>query len=87
LVRDDAVGRGNGQHLLYMCSAKQGAVVPCVYVPGCAGLEKLIRVFDLQRPDGEPACLGPATDSLRSLLFMPGNNLLLASYVDKPNTE
>ena len=53
----------------------------------CAGHEKVVRVFDLQRPDAAPATLPPALDALRALIFLPGNQLLLASYVDKPNTE
>lgn len=52
-----------------------------------AGVEKLIRVFDLQRPDADPALLPAAPDSVRSLHFLPGNALVLASYVDKPNVE
>lgn len=51
------------------------------------GLEKVVRVFDLQRPDAEPSLLPASPDSVRNLLYMPGNQLLLASYVDKPNTE
>ena len=47
----------------------------------------MVRVFDLQRPDAAPATLPPALDALRALIFLPGNQLLLASYVDKPNTE
>lgn len=51
------------------------------------GLEKVVRVFDLQRPDAEPSLLPASPDSVRNLLYMPGNQLLLASYVDKPNTD
>ncbi|GAB4819854.1 hypothetical protein N2152v2_006900 [Parachlorella kessleri] len=51
------------------------------------GLEKLVRLYDLERPDAEPTTVGPAVDSLRSLLFLSGNALLLAAYVDNPNVD
>lgn len=65
------------------------AKLPLTWAPldAGAGLEKVVRVFDLQRPDATPAQFAPAPDSLRTLVFLPGNQLLLASYVDKPNTE
>lgn len=68
------------------CTCCDRAVL-CCGVLWCAGHEKLIRVYDLERPDADPRALPPSKDSLRTLLYMPDNATLLASYVDKPSTD
>ncbi|KAL4419533.1 hypothetical protein ABPG77_005764 [Micractinium sp. CCAP 211/92] len=51
------------------------------------GAEKLLRIFDLQRPDAAPQEMGPAHDNIRITHWIGDNNLLLVSYIDKPNVD
>lgn len=51
------------------------------------GAEKLLRIFDLQRPEAAPQEMGPAPDNIRSTHWIGDNNLLLVSYIDKPNVD
>lgn len=51
------------------------------------GAEKLLRVFDLARPEAPPAELAPAPDALRCTAWVHDNTCLLVSYLDKPNVE
>ena len=49
-----------------------------------AGHEKLLRIYDLEKPDAEPEVLPTAPDKLRSVAFLHGDQQLLTSYIDKP---
>lgn len=51
------------------------------------GAEKLLRIYDLQRPDAPPTEMGPAPDNIRSTHWIGDNKLLLVSYIDKPNVD
>ena len=49
-----------------------------------AGHEKLLRIYNLEKPDAEPEVLPTAPDKLRSVAFLHGDQQLLTSYIDKP---
>lgn len=49
-----------------------------------AGHEKLVRIFDLEKPDAEPQLLPEAPDKVRGVAFLQDDKLLLTSYIDKP---
>jgi serine-threonine kinase receptor-associated protein len=49
-----------------------------------AGHEKLVRIFDLEKPDTEPEVLQEAPDKVRGVAFLQDDKLLLTSYIDKP---
>eukprot|EP00887_Chlorella_sp_A99_P003732 scaffold7.g3732.t1 len=51
------------------------------------GAEKLLRLFDLARPDAAPALLDPAPDNVRTTNWIADNALLLVSYLNKPNVD
>ena len=51
------------------------------------GAEKILRVFDLTRPDAPPTEFAPAPDNIRTTNWIHDNTLLLVSYLDKPNVE
>lgn len=52
-----------------------------------AGPEKLIRVFDLSRPDAPPVELPKTPDSVRCLAWSPDNTALLVAYLDRPGVD
>ena len=47
-----------------------------------AGHEKLIRIYDLEKPDSEPDVLPTAPDKIRSAVFTNNDQQLLTSYID-----
>ncbi|KAL4855971.1 Serine-threonine kinase receptor-associated protein [Chlorella vulgaris] len=51
------------------------------------GAEKLLRIFDLQRPDAAPMELSKAHDNIRVTHWVADNKQLLVSYLDKPNVD
>lgn len=51
------------------------------------GHEKLIRIFDLKKPDSEPEVLPVAPDKIRGAAFLNNDQLLLTSYIDKPGVR
>lgn len=51
------------------------------------GAEKLLRIYDLQRPDAAPTELSKAQDNIRVTHWIGDNQLLLVSYLDKPNVD
>ncbi|PNW83005.1 hypothetical protein CHLRE_06g302750v5 [Chlamydomonas reinhardtii] len=48
------------------------------------GMEKLVRIFDLEKPAAEPLKLPPAHSGIRSVNFIQNDNTIICSYVDKP---
>lgn len=50
------------------------------------GPEKLLRVFDLSRPDAAPETAALAS-SIRGAAWIHDNKAMLISYSDKPNLE
>lgn len=68
-----------------------GAVDPngCTPTPpfSCtpAGMEKIIRIFDLNQPESAPAMFPVAPANLRGCTFIQNDTALLVSYVDRPN--
>ncbi len=51
------------------------------------GMDKVVRVYDLAQPDAPPQKSGETIDKLRCVVFCQDDNLLLVSYIDKPNLE
>lgn len=49
------------------------------------GMEKIIRIFDLNQPDTAPATFPVAPANLRGCTFIQNDTALLVSYVDKPS--
>lgn len=47
------------------------------------GAEKVIRVYDLDKPDAPPQQLPPGQSGLRCLSWVQDDNMILASYSDK----
>lgn len=50
------------------------------------GPEKLLRVFDLSRPDADPETAALASN-IRGAAWIHDNKAMLISYSDKPNLE
>ncbi|PNG99836.1 Serine-threonine kinase receptor-associated protein [Tetrabaena socialis] len=48
------------------------------------GMEKTVRIFDLEKPEAEPMKLPPAAVGIRSVNFIQDDKTLLCAYVDKP---
>ena len=51
------------------------------------GHEKLIRLYDLEKPESAPEVLPVAPDRIRSAAFLQNDQLLLSSYIDKPGVR
>lgn len=48
------------------------------------GMDRKLRVYDLQRPEAPPQVSGEGEDKLRSAQFTQGDSSLLVTYMDKP---
>lgn len=48
-----------------------------------AGMEKIIRVYDLEKPTEAPEQLASQPSGIRCLSFLQHDNLLMCSYTDK----
>lgn len=46
------------------------------------GAEKLIRIFDLERPDADPVIIGGAPATVRISLFHENDTTILAAFND-----
>ncbi|KDD74316.1 hypothetical protein H632_c1406p0, partial [Helicosporidium sp. ATCC 50920] len=51
------------------------------------GPEKLLRVFDLQRPEAEPSAMPLAPDSIRGACWVHDNSALLVHYASRPGVD
>ncbi len=49
------------------------------------GMEKLIRIFDCNQPEAEPTVIQGAVSNIRCSAWIQSDNLILTSYLDKPN--
>jgi serine-threonine kinase receptor-associated protein len=49
-----------------------------------AGMEKKIRIFNLDSPDSSPEEYSEQASGIRSLTWLQDDNLLLCSLTDKP---
>lgn len=49
-----------------------------------AGYEKLIRLYDLERPEAPPQEISGSPDKIRTASLHPQDNVLLTAFVDKP---
>lgn len=49
------------------------------------GMEKTLRIYDLNQPDAAPLQVPGAPAGLRSCNFIQNDNAILCSYVDKPH--
>lgn len=48
------------------------------------GFERLVRIYDLEKPEVEPEILSEAPDRIRGVAYLQNDKLLLTSYIDKP---
>ena len=48
------------------------------------GHEKVVRLFDLERPDASPAMFPEAAGAVRCVEWVQDDNVLLAALADKP---
>lgn len=51
------------------------------------GAEKILRLFDLSRPDAAPLEFAAARDNIRTTNWIADNSLLLVSYLDRPGID
>lgn len=51
------------------------------------GAEKLIRLYDLGKPEAEPYTFGPAPDSIRRCMWSLDNKRVLLSYLNTPGID
>jgi hypothetical protein len=66
---------------------KEGhCTLTAVTVP-VVGAEKVLRVFDLHRPESTPQEMAATPDNIRCATWVKGNALLLVSYLDKAQLE
>ena len=54
-------------------------------LPCLVGHEKLVRVYDLERPDAAPQQFAAAPGKVRCLVWTSDDALLLSSDIDGPN--
>ena len=50
----------------------------------CTGFERLVRIYDLEKPEVEPEILQETPDRVRGVAYLQDDKLLLTSYIDKP---
>ena len=72
------------KHIVRSVSFARGADA---YRLATGGAERVLRLFDLARPDAPPSELAPAPDNIRTTNWTADNSLLLVSYLDRPNIE
>jgi hypothetical protein len=79
-------GHGHGIHRPCIMRDKTGASPYSTALLAVArtGMEKLVRIFDLEKPAAEPLKLPPAHSGIRSVNFIQNDNTIICSYVDKP---
>ncbi|KAI8101412.1 hypothetical protein M9435_001518 [Picochlorum sp. BPE23] len=51
------------------------------------GAEKMVRLYDLEKPEAEPFTFGPAPDSIRKCMWSLDNRRVLLSYLDTPGID
>lgn len=83
-VTGDEVQQFAHKHIVRTAAFERGQTATRLVT---GGAERLLRIFDLQRPDADPTVLPPAGDNLRQAAWTHDNTLLLVSYLDKPNVE
>ena len=49
-----------------------------------AGHEKVIRIFNLERPDAEALAMPAATSAIRTINFIQNDTMIVCSYSDEP---
>jgi len=83
-VTGDEVQQFPHKHIVRAAAFERGATATRLLT---GGAERLLRIFDLRRPELEPVVLPPAPDNIRCMAWVHDNALLLVSYLDKPNVE
>lgn len=51
------------------------------------GAERILRIFDLQRPEIFPSEMSQAPDNIRCAAWAKDNTILLVSYLDRPGID
>ena len=83
-VTGDEVHQFAHKHIVRTTAFERGATATRLVT---GGAEKLLRIFDLQRPEADPHTLPPAPDNIRCATWAVNNTVLLVSYLDKPNVD
>jgi serine-threonine kinase receptor-associated protein len=72
------------RHIVRVAAFERGAAATRLVT---GGAEKLLRVYDLARPEAEPAALPAAPDALRHVAWAANNSQLLVSYLDRAGVD
>jgi len=51
------------------------------------GAEKMVRLYDVGKPEAEPFTFGPAPDSIRKCVWSLDNRRVYLSYLDSPGID
>ena len=83
-VTGDEVHQFPHKHIVRTAAFERGVTATRLMT---GGAERLLRIFDLQRPEAPPLTLPPAHDNIRCATWALNNTVLLVSYLDKPNVD
>jgi serine-threonine kinase receptor-associated protein len=83
-VTGDEVHQFPHKHIVRTAAFERGPTATRLLT---GGAEKLIRIFDLARPEAPPQILPQAHDNIRCTAWAHDNTVLLVSYLDKPNID
>lgn len=83
-VTGDEVQQFPHKHIVRTAAFERGVTAARLLT---GGAEKLLRIFDLNRPELPPQELPMAHDKIRCAAWAHDNSVLLVSYLDKPNID
>ena len=83
-VTGDEVHQFPHKHIVRTAAFERGTTAARLVT---GGAEKLLRIFDLHRPELNPQELPMAHDKIRCAAWAHDNSVLLVSYLDKPNVD
>jgi serine-threonine kinase receptor-associated protein len=83
-VTGEEVHQDPHKHIVRTCSFERGPTATRLLT---GGAEKLLRIFDLARPEADPLTLPAAPDNIRCAAWAHNNTVLLVSYLDKTGID
>lgn len=83
-VTGDEVHQFQHKHIVRTVSFQHGQTATRIVT---GGPERLLRIFDLSRPDAEPTVLSSAPDNIRNAIWSQDNSSILVSYIDRPGID